>query len=227
MNAHAPDSVRAPIRVLLVDDSELVRRGIKAVLASHEQPVFRVVGEVGTAAAAIAECARLKPDIVLLDIRLPDGSGLDACRQIAQNQPGMRIVILTSFSNDNLVYEAITAGAQGYLMKEIDPAGLTQAILDVAEGKSILGPDAAARVMRLMRTQPATSGAENLAALSPQERRVLALVAEGKTNKEIGEQLDLSDNTVKNYLASVFEKLQVKRRSQAAAIYVQANPPKT
>jgi two-component system response regulator DevR len=216
---------RAPVRILLVDDSELVRRGIKAVLAAHAPSSIHVIGEAGTVAAAVTECARLKPDIVLLDIRLPDGSGFDACRQILQHQPETRILVLTSFSNDSFVYEAITAGAYGYLMKEIDPAGLVQAIADVAEGKSILAPDATARVMRLMRTQTATASNEVLASLSPQERRVLALVAEGKTNKEIGERLELSDNTVKNYLGSVFEKLQVKRRSQAAAVYVQSSPP--
>jgi len=220
-------SARPPIRVLLVDDSELVRTGIKSVLAAHGRPMISVVGEAATVAAAVSECARLKPDVVLLDIRLPDGSGLDACRTIAQSQPDARVVVLTSFSNDSFVYEAITAGARGYLMKEVDPAGLVQAILDVAEGKSILDPDATARVMRLVRAQTATTTNEELAALSPQERRVLALVAEGKTNKEIGERLGLSDNTVKNYLGNVFEKLQVKRRSQAAAIYVQGNPPAT
>ncbi len=218
-------SARPPIRVLLVDDSELVRTGIKAVLAAHGRPMISVVGEASSVATAVSECARLKPDVVLLDIRLPDGSGLDACRTIAQNQPEVRIVVLTSFSNDSFVYEAITSGARGYLMKEVDPAGLVQAVVDVAEGKSILDPDATARVMRLVRAQTATTTSEELAALSPQERRVLALVAEGKTNKEIGERLGLSDNTVKNYLGNVFEKLQVKRRSQAAAIFVQGNPP--
>ncbi|MDD2764529.1 MAG: response regulator transcription factor [Opitutaceae bacterium] len=220
-------NARPPVRILLVDDSELVRRGIKAVLATHAHPPIRVIGEAGTVAAAVTECARLKPDIVLLDIRLPDGSGFEACRQILQQQPDVRVVVLSSFSNDNFVYDAIASGAYGYLMKEIDPAGLVQAIADVAEGKSILDPDATARVMRLLRTQTATASNEALASLSPQERRVLALVAEGKTNKEIGERLDLSDNTVKNYLGSVFEKLQVKRRSQAAAFYVQSSPPKT
>jgi two-component system response regulator DevR len=208
-----------------VDDSELVRRGIEAVLAAYARGVVSIVGEAGTVAAAVTECARLKPEIVLMDIRLPDGTGLEACRKIIQHQPNIKVVVLTSFSSDDFVYEAITSGAQGYLAKEIDPADLVQAILDVAEGKSILDPDAVACVMHLMRTPAAMATSEELAALSAQERRVLALVAEGKTNKEIGEQLGLSDNTVKNYLGSVFVKLQVKRRSQAAAIYVQSNPP--
>ncbi len=215
---------QSTVRVLLVDDSELVRRGIKAVLAAHGGPAIEVVGEAGSSASAVAECARLKPDLVLLDIRLPDGTGLDACRTITQTQPKVKVVILTSFQSDSFVYDAITAGAQGYLMKEIDPAGLVQAIFDVAGGKSILDPNATARMMRLMRAQTATTTSEELAALSPQERRVIALVAAGKTNKEIGVQLGLSDNTVKNYLGSIFEKLQIKRRSQAAAIYIQSNP---
>ncbi|MBI5382373.1 MAG: response regulator transcription factor [Opitutae bacterium] len=222
----APSSSSAPIRILLVDDSELVRCGIRSVLADHTTPTLRVVGEASTVAGAVSECARLKPDIVLLDIRLPDGTGFDACRQMLQHNSKVRVIVLTSFSNDNFVYDAINAGAQGYLMKEIDPAGLVQAILDVAAGKSILGPDATARVMRLVRAQTTPDHSEGLASLSPQESRVLALVAEGKTNKEIGDLLTLSDNTVKNYLANVFEKLQVKRRSQAAAIYVQAQQTK-
>ena len=218
------DNARNPIRILLVDDSELVRRGIKTVLAAQSDPPMRVVGEAGNVAEAVSESLRLKPDVVLMDIRLPDGTGFDACRQITQKQPETRIVVLTSYSNDNFVYEAVTAGAQGYLMKEIDPAGLVQALTDVAAGRSILDPDATTRVLRLLRGSGAEGGAD-LSVLSNQERRVLALVAEGLTNKQVGEQLSLSENTVKNYLVNVFEKLQVKRRAQAAAIYVQqANP---
>lgn len=214
-------NARPPIRVFLAEDSEIVRHGIKAVLASHGQSLIKIVGEAGTAAAALVESSRLRPDVVLLDIRLPDGTGLEVCRKIAQDQPGARIIVLTAFSSDDLVQDAIAAGAQGFLTKEIDPDRLVQAILDVADGKSILDADATARLMRMMRSQTHTATSEGLAALSPQERRVLALVAEGQTNKEIGESLDLSDNTVKNYLGSIFEKLKVKKRSQAAAIFVQ------
>lgn len=219
---------RNPIRILLVDDSELVRRGIKSVLTAQSDPAMHVVGEAGTVAEAVSACAQHKPDIVLLDIRLPDGSGLDACRQILQRQPETRIIVLTSYSNDNFVYEAVTCGAQGYLMKEIDPSGLVQAVQDVAAGRSILDPDATSRVLRLLRSGgSAGEHGADLSILSTQERRVLALVAEGLTNKQVGEQLGLSENTVKNYLVNVFEKLQVKRRAQAAAIYVQqANPNK-
>lgn len=215
-----------PIRVLLVDDSELVRRGIKTVLSTQSDPPIQVVGEAGDVAGAMAACLRHKPDIVLLDIRLPDGSGLDACRQILQQLPETRVVILTSYSNDNFVYEAVTAGAQGYLMKEIDPAGLAQALTDVAAGRSILDPDATSRVLRLLRGNGGPETGTDLSVLSNQERRVLALVADGLTNKQVGERLGLSENTVKNYLVNVFEKLQVKRRAHAAAIYVQQGVPK-
>ena len=219
------DTPRNPIRIVLVDDSELVRRGIKTVLSTQTDPAMHVVGEAGNVAEAVATCERLKPDVVLLDIRLPDGSGLEACKQIVQRLPDTRIIVLTSYSNDNYVYEAVTCGAQGYLMKEIDPAGLVQAVQDVAAGRSILDPDATSRVLRLLRGGNPSEQGTDLSILSTQERRVLALVADGLTNKEVGEQLGLSENTVKNYLVNVFEKLQVKRRAQAAAIYVQQSAP--
>jgi DNA-binding NarL/FixJ family response regulator len=138
----------------------------------------------------------------------------------------MRVIVLTGSSTDQNVQEAILAGARGYLMKEIDPKALAQAVVDVADGKTVFDHDSAARAMRLVRAQAAPTVGESLATLSLQERRVLALVAQGRTNKEIGAELALSENTVKNYLSNVFEKLQVKHRSQAASIYVQANPPK-
>jgi two-component system response regulator DevR len=210
-----------PIRIMLVDDSALVRSGIRTVLSAYANEVpTNVVAEAATAAAAVTAARQHKPDVVLLDIRLPDGSGLDACRQILKERPETQVLVLTSFSNDSLVYEAVIAGAKGYLMKEVDPSGLMEAIESAAAGQSVLTPDVTARVLRLLRGGDTAEGVD-LAVLSPQERRVLALVAEGRTNKEIGDQLTLSENTVKNYLVSVFEKLKVKRRSQAAAVYVQ------
>lgn len=210
-----------PIRIMLVDDSALVRSGIRTVLSAHANDLSTtVIAEAATAAAAVTAARQHKPDVVLLDIRLPDGSGLEACRQILKDRPETQVLILTSFSNDSLVYEAVIAGAKGYLMKEVDPLGLMEAIENAAAGRSVLTPDVTARVLRLLRGRDPAEGVD-LAVLSPQERRVLALVAEGRTNKEIGDQLTLSENTVKNYLVSVFEKLKVKRRSQAAAVYVQ------
>jgi len=213
------------ISILIVDDSELVRTGLKTLLDLHSEPHgprLRVVGEAESQAAAVSETARLKPNVVLLDIRLPDGSGLVACRQILAADAEVKILILTSVIDDNLVYDAMSSGAHGYLLKEINAQGLCQAIVDVAAGKFILDPTLTTRVLNLVRggsTPPA--GENKLAVLSVQERRVIALVAEGKTNKEIAEQMGLSDKTVKNYLSNVFEKLKINRRSQAAVMYLE------
>lgn len=208
----------APIRVLLVDDSELVRAGLRALLSAD--PRLALVGEAGTVAEAVAASAKLGPDVILLDIRLPDGTGFDACRRILQQQPDVRVLVLTSVVDENMVDEAIRAGTHGYLLKEINARGLVQAILDVAEGKSILDPAITARVLQLVRSGAGATGA-NLATLSTQERRVLACIAAGKTNKETGTELGLSEKTVKNYLGNIFEKLHVTRRAQAAALYAQ------
>lgn len=215
-------SLRSPIKVLLVDDSALVRHGIRAVLERHPSAGhLQMVGEAGSVKDAIAEARKLRPDVVLLDIRLPDGYGFIACREILRDNPSTHVLILTSFTDDSFIYEAITAGAQGYLMKEIDPAGLVDAIGRVAAGESVISPDLTARMLALVRAN--SRQAESIfTLLSPQEKRVLELVVQGRTNKEIGEALSLSENTVKNYLGNVFEKLHVRRRSQAAAMYLQS-----
>ncbi len=213
------------ISVLIVDDSELVRAGLKTLLDLHvdaDSPRLRVIGEADSQAAAVSEAARLKPDVILLDIRLPDGSGLVACRQILAADNEVKILVLTSVIDDNLVYDAMSSGAHGYLLKEINAQGLCQAIVDVEAGKFILDPTLTTRVLNLVRSGSTTPAGENkLAVLSVQERRVIALVAEGKTNKEIAEQMGLSDKTVKNYLSNVFEKLKINRRSQAAVMYLE------
>jgi two-component system, NarL family, response regulator DevR len=213
------------ISVLIVDDSELVRTGLKTLLdlnAEAHGPRLRVVGEAATMETAVTEAARLKPNVVLLDIRLPDGSGLTACRQILASDSDIKILILTSVIDDSLVYDAMSSGAHGYLLKEINAQGLCQAIVDVAAGKFILDPTLTTRVLNLVRSGGTSTSEQNkLAILSAQERRVLALVAEGKTNKEIAEQMGLSDKTVKNYLSNVFEKLKINRRSQAAVMYLE------
>tara|TARA_R110002111_G_scaffold156485_1_gene223178 strand:- start:136 stop:822 length:687 start_codon:yes stop_codon:yes gene_type:complete len=223
----ALQSPSTSIRVLIVDDSVLVREGLQAVLAEHGKAAgIEVCGEAANVAEAIVQAAHVQPDIVLLDIKLPDGSGFTACREILSQNPKVRVLILTSFTNDSFIYEAVTSGAQGYLMKEIDPLGLVTAIQDIRAGRSILSPAVTAGVMRMMRTDHGRgrAGSNVLDVLSPQERKVLAQVAQGKTNKQIGEEMHLSDNTVKNYLCSVFDKLKVRRRSQAAALYVQVQP---
>ncbi len=205
-----------PIRLVLVDDSEVVRLGLRTLLGA--EPAFKILADAATVAAAIEVCRRTQPDVVLLDIRLPDGTGFDACRGILKYLPDTRVLILTSVADDSLVDQAIRCGAQGYLLKEVDGRGLTQAIKDVAAGKSILDPAVTNRVLRMVK-----SGSHNdvqaLASLSPQEQRVLALIAEGKTNKEVGVHLNLSEKTVKNYLANIFDKLEVTRRAQAAAMF--------
>ena len=208
---------KSTLRLVLVDDSEVVRTGLRTLLASEKS--IEIVGEAGNVASGVETCARLKPDLVLLDIRLPDGTGFDACRQILSRAPATRVLILTSVADDKLVENAIRAGAHGYLLKEIDRRGLVQAIRDVAGGKSVLDPNVTARVMEFLK-----SGRDEdnvLASLSPQENRVLALIAEGCTNKEVGVKLGLSEKTVKNYLSTVFEKLHVSRRAEAAVIFAQ------
>jgi two-component system, NarL family, response regulator DevR len=208
-----------PISVLLVDDHEVVRVGLRTLFEGH--PRIRVVGEAGTVAAALEKCLALKPDLVLLDIRMPDGNGFDACQEIQKQCPDTRVLILTSFADDQIVLNALDAGADGYLLKEIDSDALSRAIEKVADGQSILDPAVTRRVLSCIRSGEPNSVPDRITLLSPQEKRVLALVAVGKTNKEIAVDLKLSDKTVKNYLSNAMDKLQVSRRSQAAAIFAQ------
>jgi len=205
------------IRLLIVDDSEVVRVGLRALLGM--EVTIEVVGEAPNVATGVAASERLKPDVVLLDIRLPDGSGVDACRQILRQSPESRVLILTSVLDDTVIDDAIRAGAHGYLLKEIDGRGLVNAIRDVAAGKSSLDPAVTARVMQLAKSGGPQRA--SLDSLSPQEKKVLGLIAEGCTNKEVGVRLGLSEKTVKNYLSTVFEKLHVSHRAQAAVIYSQ------
>ncbi len=210
------------IRLLIVDDHKVVRLGLHTLLSRHNG--IEVVGEAGTSAAAVEQTVGLKPHVVLMDVRLPDGNGFEACRQIRRVQPDTRVLFLTSFADEEIVLESIDAGGDGYLLKEIDEENLVQAIRNVAAGKSILDPAVTRRVLERVKntdTHLGTPSTNRLGSISPQERRVLALVAEGKTNKEIGVALGLSDKTVKNYLSNIMEKLQVTRRSQAAAYFVQ------
>jgi two-component system response regulator DevR len=207
-----------PIRLLLVDDSDVVRAGLRALLGA--EPGLQLLGEAASVAEAVTAARKLHPDVILLDIRLPDGTGFDACRQILRVTPDARVLILTSVVDDALLDEAIRAGTHGYLLKEINARLLVQAIRDVAAGQSILDPAITARVLQLVKTGPG-SPAANVGSLSPQERRVLAAIAEGKTNKEAGAELGLSEKTVKNYLGNIFEKLHVTRRAQAAALFAQ------
>jgi len=208
---------RTPLRVLVVDDSEVVRMGLRALLGA--EPSLAIVAEAHDVASAVETAARHRPDVVLLDIRLPDGTGFDACRRILEHAPATRMLVLTSVADEDVVDNAIRAGAHGYLLKEVHGRALVQAIHDVAAGKSILDPAITARVLALLRSS-APSAHDTLARLSAQERRVLALIAEGKTNKEAAQEMALTEKTVKNYLSNIFEKLHVSRRAEAAALYV-------
>ncbi|MFA5058480.1 MAG: response regulator transcription factor [Opitutaceae bacterium] len=212
-------SAAHPVRLLIVDDSPLIRAGLRAVLEDHAS--VTIVGEAGTAAEGLAAVMQLKPDVVLLDLRLPDKPGLSACRDILQRRPGTRVLILTSSTDEQNVHEAVAVGALGYLLKENDGASLVSAIIRVAAGHSVLDPSLADQVLSLMKRGP--EPVDRLASLSGQERRVLALLADGLTNKGIGERLSLTEKTVKNYLSNIFDKLHLANRAQAAALYAQVN----
>jgi two-component system, NarL family, response regulator DevR len=211
-----------PIRLLLVDDHEVLRLGLKTLFT--EAGGFQVVGEAGTMAAAVTEASRLKPKVVLMDVRLPDGSGIDACRSIRTAHPDTRVLFLTSFADDNAVLSTILAGADGFLLKEVSGEQLIAAVNTVASGRSILDPSVTQRVLAKVRSLSTPASTEKREALSAQEERVLALVAEGKTNKEIAVSLNLSDKTVGHYLENIFQKLHVTRRAQAAVYFTQQHP---
>lgn len=206
-----------PIRLLLVDDHQLLRMGLKTLF--EETPAIVVVGEAGTLAQAVALSEKFKPDVVLLDLRLPDGHGVEGCREIKMVSPNSRVLFLTSYVDDEAVIATIMAGAQGYLLKEVSGDLLIQAVVKVAGGGSCLDPILAERAMARIKaiTDPVAGAA---AALSEQEQRVLAFVAKGQTNKEVAVTMGLSDKTVKNYLNSIFHKLNVTRRSEAVAHYL-------
>jgi len=210
-----PDMKR--IRLLLVDDHEMVRVGLRTML--EESGEVSVIGEAGTAADAVTEAVRLNPDLVLMDVRLPDGSGAEACSDIRNVCPEIRVLFLTSFADDLAVMTTVAGGAQGYVLKEIGREALIRAIKTVADGHSILDPSVTKPIIARMRAAAVEPTSPEKESLSSQERRVLALVAEGKTNKEIAAELNLSDKTVKNYLSHAFQKLHVARRSQAAALF--------
>jgi DNA-binding NarL/FixJ family response regulator len=223
-DATQPSSDR-PIRVFLMDDHEIVRRGVRDVLEA--EPDITVVGEAGTAAAALARIPALVPDVAVLDVRLPDGDGVTVCRDIRSALPQVACLMLTSFSGDDALFDAIMAGAAGYVMKQIRGNDLVGAIRTVAAGGSLLDPDAARKVMTRMRDQAAKT--DPLAGLSPQERRILELIGEGLTNRQIGEQMFLAEKTVKNYISSLFAKLGMERRTQAAVyaakVFSETKPP--
>ncbi len=205
---------KAEIRVFLLDDHEVVRRGVRELLAVEDG--VEVIGEAGTAAEALARIPALRPDVAVLDVRLPDGSGVEVCREIRSQDPSLKCLILTSFADDEALFDAIMAGASGYVLKAIRGDELLSAVRDVAEGRSLLDPVATARVLERLR-DGAPKGDERLERLTDQERRILHLIGEGLTNRQIGEELHLAEKTIKNYVSSLLAKLGMQRRSQAAA----------
>ena len=208
-----------PVRVLIVDDHEVVRVGLRTLLVQAQN--LEVVGDASSPADAVEKARTLSPDVVLLDVRLGDESGFDACREIQKLERDVKVLILTSFADDNVVVEAISAGADGYLLKEVNRDALVDAIQKVANGQSILDPAVTGRVFGKVQSLIQNPTGNKLSLLSAQERKVLALVAEGKTNKEVAAVMGLSDKTIKNYFSNILDKLQMTRRSQAAAYYVQ------
>ncbi len=201
------------IRVFLLDDHELVRIGVRDLLES--QPDIRVVGEAGTAASAMARIPALRPDVAILDVRLPDGDGIGVCREIRSRMPEVACLMLTSFEDDQALFDAVMAGAAGYVLKQIHGTDLVGAVRTVASGQSMLDPRAASKLMARLRDT--SQKRDPLAGLTGQERRILELIGEGLTNRQIGERMFLAEKTVKNYVSALFQKLGMERRTQAAA----------
>jgi DNA-binding NarL/FixJ family response regulator len=199
----------------VVDDNQVVRQGLVALLDRREG--FEVVAEAGTVAEAVERAQRYEPDIVVMDVRLPDGSGIEACREIRAERPETRVVMLTSYPDEEAVLSAIVAGASGYLLKQIRARDLVAALETVGRGGSLLDPAVTEKVLDRVRRMATGGVNDELAQLTAQERKILSLVAEGKTNKEIAAEVFLSDKTVKNYVSSILAKLDLERRAQVAA----------
>lgn len=211
----------APVRVMLVDDHEVVREGLRTLLSRQKGMI--VAAEAGTMAEAIENAARAKPDVIVMDVRLPDGSGVEACRTIREARPETKVIMLTSYADDEALFASIVAGAAGYLLKQTRGQAVIDAITSVAAGRSLLDPDVTGKVLERVRR-----GREDqdpaFASLTEQERKVLEQLAEGKTNREIGAVLFLSEKTVKNYVSRILDKLGLSRRAEAAAYMAKRRP---
>jgi two-component system response regulator DevR len=208
-------------RIILVDDHEVVRLGLKSLLEHH--PQFEIVGEAGTAKEAIEQVEQNHPDVVLMDIRLPGSSGIEACAEITQNFPDTKVIMLTSYAEDEMLFSAIRAGASGYVLKHIGGDDLIRAIESVGRGEAMLDPAVTQRVFQEVRRAVKEEEASAFANLSQQEKHVLLLVSEGKTNREIAKALFLGEGTVRNYVSSILSKLGVSNRAEAAAYAVEHN----
>ena len=209
------------IRVLIVDDHEVVREGLRSLL--KRRPSLAVVGEADSVASAVAEASRTEPDVVIMDVRLPDGSGVEACRDIRAERPETKVIMLTSYADEDAVFASIIAGATGYLLKQTRTQVLVDAIERAMRGESLLDPAVTQRVLERVRSA-GNDKDDELSLLSEQERKILDLIADGKTNKEIAQEIFLSDKTVKNYVSSILSKLNLRRRSEAAAFIARRGP---
>ncbi|MFJ2822848.1 response regulator [Streptomyces toxytricini] len=203
------------IKVFLLDDHEVVRRGVHELLSGEGD--IEIVGEAGSAADALVRIPATRPDVAVLDVRLPDGSGVEVCREVRSQDEHVKCLMLTSFADDEALFDAIMAGASGYVLKAIRGSELLGAVRDVAAGRSLLDPVATARVLERLRDGGGGRGDDRLANLTGQERRILDLIGEGLTNRAIGERLHLAEKTIKNYVSGLLSKLGMERRSQAAA----------
>jgi DNA-binding NarL/FixJ family response regulator len=205
---------RPPLRVLLVDDHEVVRSGVRALLQATDDII--VTAEAGTVREAVDEADRARPDVVVMDVRLADGSGIEATREIRAKHPKTAVVMLTSFADDEALFASIMAGAAGYVLKQVKGGELVRAIRTVGKGESLLDPAVTSAVLDRLRRGKHLVSDEKLARLSPQEERILNGIADGRTNREIGDELHLAEKTVKNYVSSILSKLEVARRAEAA-----------
>ncbi|HEY4684965.1 MAG TPA: response regulator transcription factor [Dehalococcoidia bacterium] len=212
----------APLKVMLVDDHEVVREGLRALL--NRRPGMTVVAEAGSVAQAIEVAARERPHVVVMDVRLPDGSGVEACREIRSQLPETRMIMLTSYADEEAVLASILAGASAYLLKQTRGQQLADAVEAVARGESLLDPQVTMRVLEQVRNMAAGTSSDRKSQLTENEYKILKLIAEGKTNREIAAEVYLSDKTVKNYVSSILSKLNLKRRSEAAAYIARRLP---
>ena len=204
------------IRVMLVDDHEIVRTGLRALINSEDD--MEVVAEAGTAREAVRRAKMVKPDAVVLDVRLPDESGVLACRDIRAENASVKVLMLTSYSDDQALFDSIMAGAAGFLLKQVGSSGLVDAVRRVAAGESLLDPSLTSRVLNRIRSGPPQADSR-LARLTPTEDRIVGFIAHGLTNREIGEQLHLAEKTIKNYVSTILDKLEVSRRAEAAVYW--------
>lgn len=202
------------IRVFLVDDHEVVRRGVAALLDGEDD--IEVIGEAGTAESAIARIPALRPDVAVLDMRLPDGDGVEICREVRNRVPGLACLMLTSYADDEALFQAVMAGASGYVLKQIHGSDLVGAVRTVAAGQSLMDPQTTAAMLHRLRDDATRK--DPLAALTDQERRILEYIGEGLTNRQIGEHMFLAEKTVKNYVSTLLTKLSMQRRTQVAAL---------